>query len=167
MSKTLTLSPAAREARAAARAAPMPASKPIVAPAAGCAPESGSAPITTPEFRSENLSNKAAKKAAMRDLQRRLKAMWPHLFGNDSTPLKVGIKADILPHLTEDERRWLPAVLYQHVHRQAYQQALTQPGAHRCGLDGSLSEITAEQVAHAAKVLSNEYTPQPVEVGKP
>ena len=98
------------------------------------------------------LSAKAAKKAAMRELQAKLKAIWGHLFGRADIPLAIGIRHDIARHLSPAEQKVLPAVLHQHVHRPAYLAALQQPGAHRVDLHGNLSEITAEQVAHAKEV---------------
>ena len=94
---------------------------------------------------------KALKKAGMRALRRRLKAIWPHLFSRDDIPLAVGIRHDIARHLTESERQWLPAVLHQHVHRPRYLAALQQPGACRVDLQGNLTPVSPEHAASASR----------------
>ena len=144
---TLKLNPAVAAARRAAKAAQHTNPPPIVA---NNTPSTSRGPSPATQVKAATpLSGKAAKKAGMAALREKLRRTWAHLFGNDSTPLKVGIRHDIAEHLSEDERRWLPAVLHQHVRRQAYINALTQPGAHRVGLDGSLTPVSQEQVAHA------------------
>lgn len=96
---------------------------------------------------------KAAKRLAMNALEQKLKMVWPHLFGGGPVPLAIGIRHDIAKHLSAEEGKVLPHVLGRCCKRKGYLRALTQPGAHRVGLDGALTPISPEHVALALGLL--------------
>lgn len=133
---TLKLDPAAAAARRAAREA-KEASEVTEAAAARPAP-----PV-------QAVGAKAAKRLAMNALEQKLKMVWPHLFGGGPVPLAIGIRHDIAKHLSAEEGKVLPHVLGRCCKRKGYLRALTQPGAHRVGLDGALTPISPEHVALA------------------
>lgn len=68
-------------------------------------------------------SKKALKKAGMRAVRQRFKALWPHLFSRADVPLAIGIRHDIAKHLSEEEQNWLAPTLASHCRTPAYLHA--------------------------------------------
>lgn len=145
---TLCLNPAVAAARRAAKAASA-----MPAPAAEPPTPTSASPATLP--------NKHGRlKAELDALEAKLRRVWPHCFststngGSAPVPLAVGIRHDIAKHLSPDEQKLLPGVLHRWVKRKSYLKACVQSGAHRVGLDGTLTPISEKEVTYAREKLA-------------
>lgn len=138
----------------------MPTRAPIVAPRATAQAAEG-VPRTeqTPPNASPGAGpNKHGRlKAELDALEAKLRRIWPHCF-TAPVPLAIDIRYDIAKHLSADEQKLLPGVLHRWVKRKPYLKACVQPGAHRVGLDGSLTPISEKEVAYARTKLAERAT---------